>query len=162
VAQKACVVTSTGATGRSIANHVRAIAHPLSHVTSGGGAASLLAVTELIAYRNASLFEVFSCPDHHHQPSTKKLSDLTHWRPHRRSCAAAMAALATGWVRMPDCRARTSTGGARDIGCQPSVQGLLSGQGSPGAGGVVTYAGRLAPGAFLPVLYARVGHGRPP
>ena len=80
MAQKPCVVTSNGATGRSIANHARAISHPLSRVTSGGGAVSLLAVTGLIACKNARLFEVFSCPDHHHRPSTdcSKLSPLTN------------------------------------------------------------------------------------
>src|SRR5262245_41232296 len=40
----------------------RSISHTLSRVTSGGGAASLLAVAGRIAYKDASRFEAFSCP----------------------------------------------------------------------------------------------------
>jgi hypothetical protein len=40
----------------------RSISHTLWGVTSGGGAAYLLSVAELIACKDASLFDAFSCP----------------------------------------------------------------------------------------------------
>ena len=40
----------------------RAMSHPVTHVTSGGGAASLLSMAGRIAWRDAHLYEAFSCP----------------------------------------------------------------------------------------------------
>ena len=46
----------------SAGNNARSIYHTLSRVTSGGGAASLRAVFEPIARKDARLFEAFSYP----------------------------------------------------------------------------------------------------
>ena len=71
---------STARSSRDATSKVsRSISHTVSRVTSGGGAASLLAVAGRIACIDVSLFKAFSCP--WTPPSTfYKLLEIARWR----------------------------------------------------------------------------------